>query len=112
MLPTPEILSLLLLGGIVWFWTDGMKTRDIAVRKVKEACAAENMQLLDETIATTKIRFVRDDDGRLVLQRIYAFEYSDTGSNRRPGSIIMRGQEVLFVNLGLRLAPGPPPTRH
>ena len=85
-----------------------MKVRDIAIGEAREACDREGLQFLDETVATAKIRFVRDDDGRLVLQRIYAFEYSDTGSNRRPGSIVMRGQEVLFVNVGLRLATGTP----
>lgn len=103
-MPAFEILSILLLGGIVWFWFDGMKVRDIAIHEAMDACEAEGLQFLDETVATAKIRFVRDDDGRLVLQRVYAFEYSDTGSNRRPGSIVMRGQEVLFVNVGLRLA--------
>ncbi len=103
-MPTFEILSLILLGVVVWFWLDGMKVRDIAIREARDACEAEGLQFLDETVATAKIRFVRDDDGRLVLQRVYAFEFSDTGSNRRPGSIVMRGQEVLFVNVGLRLA--------
>ena len=103
-MPAFEILSLLLLGGVVWFWLDGMKVRDIAIREARVVCESEGLQFLDESVATAKIRFVRDDDGRLVLQRVYAFEFSDTGSNRRPGSIVMRGQEVLFVNVGLRLA--------
>lgn len=107
-MPLFEILSLLFLAVIVLFWFDGMKVRDIAIGEAREACDREGLQFLDETVATAKIRFVRDDDGRLVLQRIYAFEYSDTGSNRRPGSIVMRGQEVLFVNVGLRLATGTP----
>ena len=104
MMPVFEVLSLVLLGAVVWFWLDGMKVRDIAVIEAREACDLENLQFLDDTVATAKIRFVRDDDGRLVLQRVYAFEYSDTGNNRRPGSIVMRGQTVLFVNVGLRLA--------
>ncbi len=103
-MPAFEILSLLLLGGVVWFWLDGMKVRDIAIREARDTCKSEALQFLDETVATAKIGFVRDEDGRLVLQRVYAFEYSATGSNRRPGSIVMRGQKVLFVNVGMRLA--------
>ncbi len=103
-MPAFEILSLRLLGGVVWFWLDGMKVRDITIREARDVSESEGLQFLDETVATAKIRFVRDDDGRLVFQRVYAFEFSDTGSNRRPGSIVMRGPEVLFVNVGLHLA--------
>lgn len=103
-MPAFEILTLILLAAVAWFWLNGMKVRDIAIRAARDACESEGLQFLDETVATAKIRFVRDDDGRLVLQRVYVFEYSDTGSNRRPGSIVIRGQEVLFINVGLRLA--------
>lgn len=95
-------LIALLLGG-AFFWFDSVKAREIAVRRARQACEIEGVQFLDETVATARLGFVRNDDGQLVLQRVYAFEYSDTGNNRRPGSIVMRGQHVLFTNVGLRL---------
>lgn len=102
-MPVFEIISLVVLGALVWLWLDGIKAREIAVRAAQAACAADGLQFLDETVATTRVRPARNDDGQFVLRRIYAFEYSETGSNRRPGSIVMRGQEVELVNVGLRM---------
>jgi hypothetical protein len=35
------------------------------------------------------------------LRRVYGFEYSDTGNDRRKGSIAMLGNIVSAVNIGL-----------
>jgi len=51
----------------------------------------------------------RNDEGRLKLRRVYGFEYSDTGHNRRKGSITMLGDAVLALYIGLRVAPGDTP---
>ncbi len=102
-MPLFEVFSLTLLVALVWLWFDSIKVRDIAIAEARHACAAEGLQFLDETVAIASLKPARDDDGRLVLRRAYAFEYSDTGNDRRPGSIVMLGQEVLFVNVGLRL---------
>ena len=45
------------------------------------------------------LRPARDDDGRLRLERTYAFEFSDTGNNRRQGVIITFGSELADVQL-------------
>lgn len=102
-MPLFEVFSLTLLVALVWLWFDSIKVRDIAIAEARRACATEGLQFLDETVAIASLKPARDDDGRLVLRRAYAFEYSDTGNDRRPGSIVMLGQEVLFVNVGLRL---------
>lgn len=101
-MPLFEIISIAVLVALAWLWFDSAKTREVAVRAARNACAAGNFQFLDETVSIVGLKPVRDDDGQLVLRRTYAFEYSDTGSNRRPGSIVMLGQEVLVVNVGLR----------
>ena len=100
-----DLLTLVLFLGIVWYWIDSIKAREIAVRRAREECEAEGAQFLDDTVASTKVGLARDDNGRMVLRRVYSFEYSDTGNNRRPGSVVMQGQEVLFVNVGLRVMP-------
>jgi len=40
------------------------------------------------------VRPVRDGHGHLVLRRVYRFEFSDDGSRRRAGSIVMLSGEV------------------
>lgn len=103
-MPLFELVSLVLLIALAWLWLDSVRARDLAIREAKLVCAAEGLQFLDETVAIASLRPARNDDGQLALRRVYAFEYSDTGNNRRPGSIVLLGQDVLFINVGLRLA--------
>lgn len=101
-MPLFEIISLLILFALAWLWFDSVKVRDIAVRAAQTACATEDLQLLDATVSIASLKPARDENGQMVLRRVYSFEYSDTGDNRQPGSIAMLGQEVLFVNVGRR----------
>lgn len=98
-----ELVSLLILAALAWLWFDSVKVREIALRAARHACQAEGCQFLDETVAIAGLRTARDDDGRLLLRRTYHFEYSDTGENRRPGSVVMLGQQVAALNIGLAL---------
>lgn len=102
-MPTLEIVSLVILGGLAWLWYDSMKAHDAGVEAARHACAADDLQFLDETVSIRSLKTDRNDDGQLVLRRVYEFEYSDTGNNRRRGSVVLRGQQVLIVNIGLRL---------
>ncbi len=107
-----ELLVLGLLGAGVWLWLDSLKAREIGVRAAQQACAEEGLQLLDETVVIRSLRPARDDDGHLKLRRIYAFEYSDNGDNRRPGSVTMLGHrvELLHVRPQLYVVPWAPET--
>jgi hypothetical protein len=105
-MPAFEFAGLVLLAGLGWFWLDSLKARDAAIQAARKACAAENLQLLDDTVSIASLKPARDDDGRLMLQRVYTFEYSDTGDNRRRGSVVLIGYSVSMINIGLRLAPG------
>lgn len=104
-MPTLEITSLALLGALGWFWLDSLRARDAAVAAARRACAAEDLQFLDDTVSFAGIKPERDDDGVLRLRRVYNFEYSDTGDNRRRGSIVMLGRRVILLNVGLRSVP-------
>lgn len=98
-MPTLEILSLILLGALLWLWFDSLKAREAGMRELRAACAAEGLLLLDDTVAISAIRPRRDHDGRLRLQRVYDFEYSDTGNNRRKGAVTLIGDRVVTLYL-------------
>lgn len=100
-MPLFETLSLALLAALAWFWYDSVRARDIAVAAARRACGAQGVQLLDDTIAIVGLKPARDDDGRLVLRRAYAFEFSVDGDDRRPGGIVLLGQQLLNVTIGL-----------
>lgn len=74
----------------------------------REACAAEGLMLLDDTVSITGVKPARDEEGRIRLQRSYEFEFSDTGNNRRKGSVVMLARRVVLFNVGLRSVPARP----
>lgn len=97
-----ELLGLLLLGALAWFWLDSLKAGEAGIACGQRACAAEGLLFLDDTVSIESLRLVRDDEGRLRLCRVYGFEYSDTGNNRCKGSVTLIGHEVV----ALRIHPG------
>lgn len=97
-MPLFEVTSLVVLLALGWLWYDSIRSRDVAVRAAGHACADRGLQLLDESVAVAAIRLERDEDGRLLLCRTYAFEYSVTGTNRCPGSIVLLGQKVIALH--------------
>ncbi|HTD90312.1 MAG TPA: DUF3301 domain-containing protein [Burkholderiales bacterium] len=99
-----ELCGLALLTALGWLWYDSLHVREIAIRAARDACAAEGLQFLDDTVGISNLKLARNDNGRLQLQRAYDFEYSDTGDNRLKGSVVMLGQRVALLNVGLRLA--------
>ncbi len=96
-----DLLGLLLLAATAWLWLDSLKARETAVAATKAACNAEQLLLLDDTVAIMQLGLARDGEGVLRIRRIYGFEYSDTGNDRTAGSIVMLGSRVLVINLNL-----------
>jgi hypothetical protein len=105
-MPAFEIAGLVVLAMAGWLWLDGLKARDAAIAAARKACLADGLQLLDDTVSITRLKPARDDDGRLLLQRVYTFEYSDTGDNRRRGGVTLLGHDVVLINVGVRLVGG------
>ncbi len=101
-----EVVLLALAAGIAWYWYAGMHAREQAIAVGRRACAEAGVQFLDESVALARTRFVRNDSGQLVFQRDYHFEFSDTGDNRRPAIVRLRGERVEWVNLDGEWQPG------
>lgn len=111
-MPSLEIVLILaVFGAIVWLWLDSLKAREAAVFAARQACAAEGLMLLDDTVSIAAVKPTRDEDGHVKLQRAYEFEYSDTGDNRCKGSVVLLGRRVVLFNVGLR-EPSLPTTLH
>ncbi len=100
-----ELVVLALLTALGWLWYDSLSVREIAVRVAREACRAEDLLFLDDTVGIVGLKLARDSEGHLQLQRAYDFEFSDSGNNRLRGSVVMLGQRVTLLNVGLRLGP-------
>ena len=87
MISLPELLVLLALGLLVWFWFDSLKAREAGVAAARAACRREGLQFLDETVVGRGLRPVRDDDGR-------------SGYDRYRGAVVLQGREVVLLDLG------------
>ena len=98
----PEILGLLVLLSGGWFLWDSMRAREAADGAMRDACKAEGLLFLDDTVALESVWPVRIDEGHVKLRRVYGFEYSDTGHNRRKGTITLVGDRVSVLHLGPR----------
>ncbi len=98
-MPWFEFCAILFFAALVWLWYDSLKAREAGISEARAACAAEGWQFLDETVAIDSLRLARDDMGQLRLRRVYRFEFSDTGNNRRAGSIVLFGTDPALLHL-------------
>ena len=91
------IFFLTLLAAVTSFWWQSDKIKRLAIDSVQRRCAAEHLQLLDQTLMLSSLSPVRNRAGSLVLRRHYRFEFTSTGEARHQGSITLHGFQT--VNL-------------
>jgi hypothetical protein len=94
-----EIAVLLAFAALVWFWFDSMKAREQALVAGPRACERSGLQFLDQTVECISTWPKRNDEGRVVLRRIYRFEFTDNGESRRAGTIVMMGSQVASLTM-------------
>ena len=96
------IISLICLIGGIWFWSDSLKARERMTQTCARICDELNLQFLDETVSLAGLRLSRTASGRLTWRRTYAFEFSESGSDRWKGRARLSGwkvESVLLENL-------------
>ena len=94
-----SLLFLLLLAALGWFWYDSMHALEIARNAGKRVCDDANVQFLDDTVAGTALKLVRDKAGRRALRRTYRFEFSETGNTRLEGQLILLNYRIESVTM-------------
>ena len=95
-----QLLILLAFAAAAWLIWTSLRAREAGNAAIRAACEADGYFFLDDTVGLASLRPVRDDQGRLSLRRVFTFAYSDTGHNRRMGSITLVGKSVVGVDLG------------
>ena len=94
-----EAAAIILIVAGSLLWVDSLRARERAIQAGRSACERYALQFLDETVSFARLRLARDEEGRLRIERIYTFEFSETGNNRRNGAIVMLGQDPKDVHL-------------
>ncbi len=92
-----SLILLACIAAIGWFWQDSAHAREVAVAAASAACRREALQFLDDTVAARGLRLMRNDQGRLSLQRSFFFEYSETGDDRQPGLVVILGRDIILL---------------
>ena len=93
------LIALLLLAGLVWFWQDTLRARDIARQVAFNTCKQQNLQLLDATVSLRRVRPIRCPRGHACIQRTFVFDYTRDGDYRQQGFVMMDGRQVSMVGL-------------
>ena len=105
-----QALLILILLAAALFAVNGMRVREVAIASAKQHCTQQGLQLLDQSVSTSKIRLSRNAAGRLTLLRRYTFDFTSTGEERYKGSIAMHGLIVAGVILEPHRMPEQPNT--
>jgi hypothetical protein len=95
------LIFLLGAGVLIGYWLNAMHAREVALRAARAACEREGVQLLDETVAMTRVRPARDRAGQPCWRRWYQFEFTEDGGSRRNGELEMLGLRTLSLRLNL-----------
>lgn len=85
-----------------WFWQAALRAREYANTVALDTCRTANVQFLDGTVAFSGMRPARDTSGRLTWRRSYVFDYTDDGTTRRQGFVILLGASLEAVGLAPR----------
>ena len=94
-----QLFFIFLIALLIWFWHDTMQAREHAIVIGKRHCQNDGLQLLDETVSLSSMRLRRNSDGQVTFRRVYEFEFSDNGDNRRLGSITLLGRHAESIQL-------------
>lgn len=102
------LIALFLTGITLWH---NWRARERAERLARETCRRMGVQFLDETVGQKQWRIARDQ-GRWVIRRIFAFEFSRNGADRWPGELTLLGGKLAGVEFNLvdpSIVPQPSP---
>ena len=84
------------------FWSAARAAAERAEAMGRDACQAAGVQWLDQTVHANGLRLRRGDDGRLGFERSFRFEYSQDGSDRHVGRLVLRGGRLVGFSGPLR----------
>lgn len=89
---------LVALGGVFALWTWSNAARERVDALSREVCRDLALQRLDEAVALRGLRLRRGLDG-VRLERLFSFEFSVTGADRRRAEVCVHGGLPQWVRL-------------
>ena len=77
-----------------WVFWRQLAIRELAMRHAIALCKKNDVQLLDQSIGLSRLRFVKLKRGGFGLLREYHFEFTSTGERRYKGQVYMVGSSL------------------
>ena len=84
--------------ALIWFWSDGTRSREFTIHYCQSFCDQNHVQWLDQSIHLKKV-FPTRKNGRVILRRFYAFEFSIDGTDRYNGVAIECKNKIEYLSL-------------
>ena len=103
-----NLLFILLIFSIIWYWWDTQQSNEIALAVCKQKCIKSGLQLLDATVTRQRVWLRRNANSGVQICRLYSFEYNDDSSGeymrstfgeREQGYIVLIGKQVIEAHL-------------
>ena len=99
----PTLLILMICAALAFaFWSAARAAAERAEQVGRDACHVAGVQWLDQTVHASGLRLRRGEDGRLAFERSFRFEYSEDGSDRHVGRLVLRGVRLVSFSGPLR----------
>lgn len=96
-----ELIVILCFSTAIWYWLDGVRSKEIAISIGASACKNHDVYFLDQTVVLSKIRLRRNSAGHIVIYREYQFEFTSDGEHRYQGNISLLGKQAIKSDLGI-----------
>ena len=92
------IWLLLGTGAAIAAWVWATRARERVDLISREVCADLKLQRLDESVTLRRISLQRTEQG-LCLRRVFSFEFSVSGADRRRGHVCLLGTLPVWVRV-------------
>ncbi|AKC87464.1 DUF3301 domain-containing protein [Pseudoxanthomonas suwonensis] len=105
----PSVILIMIAGAAAFAWWNAARAAAERAESLgRDACAAADVQWLDQSVQAAGLRLYRREDGWLGLERSFRFDYSHDGIDRHSGRLVLRGDRLVsFVgpSSGARVVP-------
>ena len=92
----PSVILLMIAGAaVVAWWNASRAAAERAEVLGRDACAAADVQWLDQSVHAYGLRLYRREDGWLGLERSFRFDWSQDGLERHHGRLVLRGERLV-----------------
>ncbi len=90
-----ELSLICIFAGSALLWFDSIGARDTAITFGRELSARSSLQLLDESVACSRVRLIRNARGHMQIQRHYDFDVSAHGGDRLHCELVLLGKQLV-----------------